>query len=174
MHRKNSPGERRTAALLCCTGMRIEEVLGLRWEDIDTERGCIHIRRAVVHPGRNMPEIKSRANHPASASPSRRTQSKRRNRIPPEQLHGPVKRNPASYTEAAKSFKRIQKQCGVEGYTAHDFRDACAIEWRESGISIDLIVRLLGHKKTMLRNKDMSSTDPNYSIKSRIKWMSTE
>ena len=42
------------AALLYCTGMRIEEVLGLRWEDIDTERGCIHIRRAVVHPGRNM------------------------------------------------------------------------------------------------------------------------
>jgi len=63
------------AALLCCTGMRIEEVLGLRWENIDTERGCIHIRRAVVHPGRNMPEIKSRANHPASASPSRREQT---------------------------------------------------------------------------------------------------
>ena len=59
MHRKNSHGERRTAALLCCTGMRIEEVLGLRWDDIDTERGCIHIRRAVVHPGRNMSEIKS-------------------------------------------------------------------------------------------------------------------
>ena len=25
------------AALLYCAGMRIEEVLGLRWEDIDTE-----------------------------------------------------------------------------------------------------------------------------------------
>ena len=25
------------AALLYCTGMRIEEVLGLRWEDIDIE-----------------------------------------------------------------------------------------------------------------------------------------
>ena len=36
----------------------------------------------------------------------------------------------------------------VEGYTAHDFRDTCATEWRESGISIDLIARLLGHKKT--------------------------
>lgn len=59
IHRKNSPGERRMAALLYCTGMRIEEVLGLRWEDIDTERSCIYIRRAVVHPGRNMPEIKS-------------------------------------------------------------------------------------------------------------------
>jgi len=53
-----------------------------------------------------------------------------------------------SYTEAAKSFKRIQKQCGVEGYTAHDFRDTCATEWRESRISIDLIARLLGYKKT--------------------------
>ena len=50
-----------------------------------------------------------------------------------------------SYTEAAKSFKRIQKQCGVEGYTAHDFRDTCATE---SGISIGLIARLLGYKKT--------------------------
>ena len=56
--------------------------------------------------------------------------------------------NPLSYTEAAKSFKRIQKQCGVEGYTAHDFRDTCATEWRESGISIGLIARLLGYKKT--------------------------
>ena len=49
-----------------------------------------------------------------------------------------------------------------------------ATEWRESGISIDLIARLLGHKKLTLRNKDMSNTDPNYSIKSRIKWMFTE
>lgn len=53
-----------------------------------------------------------------------------------------------SYTEAAKSFKRIQKQCGVEGYTAHDFRDTCATEWRESRISIGLIARLFGYKKT--------------------------
>ena len=161
IHRKNSPGERRMAALLYCTGMRIEEVLGLRWENIDTERGCIHIRRAVVHPGRNMPEIKSRANHPASASPSRREQTIPLPRhlldeLSPEEETGFLlnsytdlsRETPLSYTEAVKSFKRIQKQCGVEGYTAHDFRDTCATEWRESGISIGLIARLLGHKKT--------------------------
>ena len=149
------------AALLYCTGMRIEEVLGLRWENIDTERGCIHIRRAVVHPGRNMPEIKSRANHPASAAPSRREQTIPLPRhlldeLSPEEETGFLlnsytdlsRETPLSYTEAVKSFKRIQKQCGVEGYTAHDFRDTCATEWRESGISIGLIARLLGHKKT--------------------------
>ena len=31
-----------------------------------------------------------------------------------------------------------------------------AAEWRESGISIDLIARLLGHKKATLWNKDIS------------------
>ena len=109
IHRKNSPGERRMAALLYCTGMRIEEVLGLRWENIDTERGCIHIRRAVVHPGRNMPEIKSGANHPASASPSQRTQSRRRNGIPPEQLHGPVKRKPVELYRSRKIVQTYPK-----------------------------------------------------------------
>lgn len=38
--------------------MRLEEVLGLQWADIDTENGTIHIRRAVTHPTRNQPEIK--------------------------------------------------------------------------------------------------------------------
>ena len=169
------------ALLYCtyCTGMRIEEVLGLRWEDIDTERGCIHIRRAVVHPGRNMPEIKSTKSKTKQTIPLPRHLF---DKLSPKEETGFLlnsytdlsRETPLSYTEAAKSFKRIQKQCGVEGYTAHDFRDTCATEWRESGISIDLIARLLGHKKLTLRNKDMSNTDPNYSVKSRIKWTSTE
>ena len=141
------------AALLYCTGMRIEEVLGLRWEDIDTERGCIHIRRAVVHPGRNMPEIKSTKSKAEQTIPLPRHLF---DKLSPKEETGFLlnsytdlsRETPLSYTEAAKSFKRIQKQCGVEGYTAHDFRDPCATEWRESGISIDLIARLLGHKKT--------------------------
>ena len=167
------------AALLYCTGMRIEEVLGLRWEDIDTERGCIHIRRAVVHPGRNMPEIKSTNSKAERTIPLPRHLL---DELSPKEETGFLlnsytdlsRETPLSYTEAAKSFKRIQKQCGVEGYAAHDFRDTCATEWRESGISFDLIARLLGHKKLTLRNKDISNTDPNYSVKSRIKWMFTE
>lgn len=52
---------------------------------------------------------------------------------------------PLSYTEYRRSFDRIRKLCGIEEYSAHDFRDTCATEWRESGISIDMIARLLGH-----------------------------
>ena len=55
---------------------------------------------------------------------------------------------PMSYTEAKKAFDRIRDMCDVKEYSAHDFRDTCATEWRESGISIDMIARLLGHQKT--------------------------
>lgn len=33
--------------ILLCTGMRIGEFSGLRWEDVDFERNCIHIRRSM-------------------------------------------------------------------------------------------------------------------------------
>ena len=42
----------------------------------------------------------------------------------------------------------IYDSYAIEDYSAHDFRDTCATEWRESGISIDMIARLLGHQKT--------------------------
>ena len=38
--------------------LRLEEVLGLRWEDIDLDNNQIHIQRAVTHPTRNQPEVK--------------------------------------------------------------------------------------------------------------------
>lgn len=39
--------------------LRLEEVLGLKWKDIDFQNKVIHIRRAVTHPDRNQPEIKA-------------------------------------------------------------------------------------------------------------------
>lgn len=37
--------------LLLTTGMRRGEILGLRWSDIDTERGAVRVRRNVVSAG---------------------------------------------------------------------------------------------------------------------------
>ena len=49
--------EKLMVALLSYTGMRFEEVLGMKWEDINDD--WITIRRAVVHPRRNAPLIKT-------------------------------------------------------------------------------------------------------------------
>jgi len=38
--------------------LRLEEVLGLKWADIDLDNRILYVRRAVTHPDRNKPEIK--------------------------------------------------------------------------------------------------------------------
>ena len=43
--------EKLMVTLFSCTGMRFEEVLGIRWNDINED--WITIQRAVVHPKRN-------------------------------------------------------------------------------------------------------------------------
>ena len=56
--RVQSPSDRTYLALQALHPMRLEEVLGLKWEDIDLENMTINIHRAVTHPDRNQPEIK--------------------------------------------------------------------------------------------------------------------
>lgn len=53
-----NPSDRAFLALMVLHPLRLEEALGLRHEDIDTEDMAINICRAVTHPTRNQPEIK--------------------------------------------------------------------------------------------------------------------
>ena len=50
--------DRNFLALIALQPLRLEEILGLKWADIDLEQMVIHVRRAVTHPDRNQPEIK--------------------------------------------------------------------------------------------------------------------
>lgn len=146
-------------ALLCYTGMRMEEILGLRWEDIDFENDWITIQRAVVHPDRNQPEIKD----PKTKTSKRRIplSQKIKALLVPRQLTGfilhPVastdREKPLSFTEARRVFDKLRKTFDIPKYTAHDFRDTCATEWREKGIPLDIISSLLGHSKTDITQK---------------------
>ena len=52
------PQDRAYLALQALHPLRLEEVLGLKWSDVDVENGTICICRAVTHPDRNRPEIK--------------------------------------------------------------------------------------------------------------------
>ena len=141
------------ASLLSYTGMRMEEVLGLKWEDIDFEDDWIYINRAVVHPKRSAPEIKP----PKSKTSKRRIPlaPPLKDLLKPRQLTGFLlyaakdekRETPLSYTEARRAMEKIRTMFGIEEYSAHDFRDTCATEWREKGIPLDVISSLLGHAK---------------------------
>ncbi len=52
------PLDRAYIALQALHPLRLEEVLGLTWADVDMERMALHINRAVTHPKRNRPEVK--------------------------------------------------------------------------------------------------------------------
>ena len=145
---------RRMLALLCFTGMRLEEVLGLRWEDIDFVDGWIHICRAVVHPTRNLPVVKP----PKSKTSDRKIPlaDELLRYLQPQESKGfllwtskdPTMETPMSYTESRRMLEKIRDQFDIRDYSAHDFRDTCATEWREAGIPLDVISKLLGHSKT--------------------------
>jgi len=143
--------QRNMITLLVNTGMRMEEVLGVKWEDFDLENGWIYVQRAVVHPSRNMPEVKI----PKTAASKRKlpltkTIKEQLGKIEKTGfiLHGEKNDQPLTYTEARYCFNKLRKNLGFDGYTAHDFRDTCATEWREAGIPMDIIARLLGHSKS--------------------------
>lgn len=144
--------EKLMVSLLSYTGMRFEEVLGIRWDDINDD--WIKIQRAVIHPQRNQPLIKT-------------PKTKTSNRILPyfpelkEVIENcrskgfilasdkdPTGETPLSYSEARRIFEKIRKHFDIQEYSAHDFRDTCATEWREKGVPLDVIARLLGHAKT--------------------------
>jgi len=52
------PCDQRFLALIALHPLRLEEVLGLKWEDIDLDNMTICICRAVTHPDRNQPIVK--------------------------------------------------------------------------------------------------------------------
>lgn len=52
------PQDRAYLALHALHPLRLEEVLGLKWKDIDLEERTIRVERAVTHPTRNQPQIK--------------------------------------------------------------------------------------------------------------------
>ncbi len=114
--------DKRMLVLMMFTGMRRGEVLGLRWEDIDTEAGLIHVQRNVTHAGGNRPVI---------GTP--KTKSGKRDvpldpyvldALEPMQKSGFIigGESPITMTTYNNTMKRIKKTIDLHGATAHVFR----------------------------------------------------
>lgn len=145
--------EKRIVALLSYTGMRLEEVLGVCWNDFDFHAKRICVCRAVIHPTRNQPEVKlpkTTAGNRVIPLPDKLIEL-----LAPLEDDGFVLggEKPLTYQQQKRSFEKIRKTFGLEDYTAHDFRDTCATEWREAGMSIETISKMLGHANSTVTEK---------------------
>lgn len=109
-----NPSDRAYLAIQALHPLRLEEVLGLKWEDIDTENMLLHIRRAVTHPTRNQPEVKATKTE-ASVRDIGLSRIAAKYLIPDggdKFVFGGDK--PLSYTQVRKMCDRIKKDVGFE------------------------------------------------------------
>lgn len=109
-----NPTDRAYLALQALHPMRLEEVLGLKWGDIDFDRMAIYISRAVTHPKRNRPEVK-----PPKTAASKRVISLSRIAVlylapgdSDEFVFGG--KEPFSYQQVKRMCERIQKDLNFE------------------------------------------------------------
>ena len=141
-----SPADRAYLALQALHPLRLEEVLGLRGEDVDTHGCAVHIRRAVTHPTRNQPEIKD-----TKTESSHRTVGLSALALPyivetpaDKFIFGGDK--PLSYTQVRKMCDRIKRDTGFsENITPIRFRTTVLTDLYDQTKDIKLAQAAAGH-----------------------------
>lgn len=142
-------------ALLIYTGMRRSEVLGLRWEDVDFERGLIHVQRAVTFKD-NQPVVGTTKSEAGVRYIPLEAQLKAI-LSPMRQLRGYVigQEKPLTETAYKRTWERIGRKIDLHGATAHVFRHTY-ITMAAAHVDIKTLQSIAGHA-------DISTTMNRYA-----------
>jgi integrase len=120
------------------TGARIGEVLQTRWSDIDFDRGL------WVKPSHHTKQ--KRTEHLPLSGPALALLAEMRETADPAEAHlfpGNVPGKPLQ--DIKKFWKSITAMAGLPGYRLHDNRHTHASHLVSSGLSLEIVGRLLGH-----------------------------
>lgn len=110
----SKPSDRAYLAIQALHPLWLEEVLGLKWGDIDFDNMLLHIRRAVTHPTRNQPEVKATKTQ-ASVRDIGLSKIAVKYLIPGNKDDFVFGGNtPLSYTQVRKMCERIKKDTGFD------------------------------------------------------------
>jgi len=144
---------RSIALLLVSTGMRIGELLALRWRDVDLEAGLIRIRQTVYEGVFDDPKTKS----------SRRPVPLGRQGIDVLSRHKPPVVDPEALVFATRKgtpfsrrnllnrqFKPTCEKLGLKGVTWHWLRHATATLSSSAGAPLGAVQELLGHSTSQI------------------------
>lgn len=140
--------ERAWLALCIALPLRPEEVLGLRWVDVDEENRILSIRSVVTHPTRNEAVFK----------PYLKTSASRRDLAVPKEIFEYLPKRgrdedfviggekPISYTKLRGIRKRIALVIGFdESITPRRFRTTVATDISANTHDLKLVQQMLGH-----------------------------
>jgi integrase len=126
-----APSTASALRLLLFTGCRLREILNLRWEHVDFERGCLFLPDSKT--GRKTVIL----NAPALAVLNGVE------RVGPYVVPGDVPQQPRH--DLKRPWETVTKLAGLTGVRLHDLRHTYASFGAGGGLGLPIIGRLLGH-----------------------------
>ncbi len=141
------------------TGLRLGELLGLQWQDIDLHEGVLHVRRQFTRLGEYAaPKTKAAIRRiPLSEEMTRELAAlKLRSRYSADDDPVFAARNgkPLKHRNATRrGFEAAAETAGIEGVTFHSMRHAFASRMIDRGISSTVLAALMGHESSTITEK---------------------
>lgn len=149
------------------TGIRLGELCGLQWQDVDAQTGLLHIRRTVERIAQPGGITRLTVQTPKTDT------SERWVPIPREMLRvlGPKSRSEGFLLTGGETlpdprtcqyrYKALLERCGVRYRSFHALRHTYATRCIERGVDVKSVSELLGHSdvRTTLRLYVHSSMD---------------
>ena len=145
------------------TGMRPGELLGLKWEDVDFDKGGLQLNRALAGKNLTAPKTKrsrrridlSAASIAALKAHRKRQLEERMRRAGLWRDHGLVFPStvgtPLSHRNVVRAFKDLLKRAGLPQSTRlYDLRHTCATLLLGSNVHPKYVQELLGHASIAL------------------------
>lgn len=122
--------------LLLLTGCRLNEILSLRWQEVDIDRSCLSLSDSKT--GKRTVYLSPQALDLLSTMP--------------RMLDNPYvvagKNKGAHLINLQKPWRRIRNKAGLNNVRIHDLRHTFASVAAASGLSLPMIGALLGHSQT--------------------------
>lgn len=129
------------------TGMRLGEVIGLRWDRIDLKTGVARLKakgtktkkpRIVPLPSQVVDALKLET-RPLDGGPIFTVEVT-------DKATGEVSRKPMKPTSMSPQFSRLVKKLGIKDLRYHDFRHTTLTRLRRAGVDIFTMARISGHE----------------------------
>ncbi len=131
------------------TGLRLGELFGLEWKDVDLDRALLCVRRNVVRGVVGTPKS-GRVRYVPLTEQAREMLERRRT------ASGPVFTASASgfnYSTAEKAIKRMCRRAGVREVGWHVLRHTYATQLVERGAPLRAVQALLGHSTVVMTER---------------------
>ncbi|HYG08913.1 MAG TPA: site-specific integrase, partial [Pyrinomonadaceae bacterium] len=121
--------------LLALTGCRRREIEGLRWDEVDLERGFLRLKDSktgakVVFLSRAAAALLARVTVMAGSP-----------------WVFPATTGTSHYQNASKIWREVRALAKLEGVRLHDLRHTYASQSLSEGASLEVVAALLGHKE---------------------------